>query len=351
MSTLTKGMIEAQQVFVSVIIPAYNAEDHIADCLNAIRNSDYTHYEIIVVNDCSSDGTIERISNIPCRILKTPERTGPAGARNLGIEHAAGDMLVFVDADIVIQPSTIRQLLESFLKRPDIISVCGTYDTHCNYRNISSLYQKSYNEYKIKFLPTYGPYITTAICCVPRDVVSAAGGLRAHIYTGEDYELGLRLTEGGHVNFLNKSITVTHNKHVTFRQLIKQKFQYATNMTMLKLELAHGADECHVDLKRTFSVAMDQICAVLLSWPTIIALICAIYTHIVAVRWASLALLSGYCAANLRYWSFLFQNAGPRAVIFLPLSLMEHLISQLAVAVGTIRFHVHLPYWGFGGIP
>jgi glycosyltransferase involved in cell wall biosynthesis len=350
MSTLTKEMIEAQQAFVSVIIPTYNAEGQIADCIRAIRNSDYTNYEIIVIDDCSDDGTTESIRDVPGRIFKTPERTGPAGARNLGIQHAAGDMLVFVDADIVVQPSTLRRLLESFLQRPDIVSVCGTYTSHCDYRNISSLYQKNYNEYKIIFLPPYGPYITTALFCIPRDTMKDAGGLRPDIYTGEDYELGLRLTEGRGVNFFNKSIRVTHNKHVTFGQLIRQKFQYATNLTMLKLELAHCDNERSVDLKRVFSIAIDQICAVLLSLPTAAAIACAIFIDSVAIRRLSIALLAGYCTANLRYWSFLFRNAGPLAIIFLPISLMEQMISQLAVIAGTIRFHARLPYCGFGGM-
>lgn len=351
MYIITSEAIERQEIAVSIIIPAHNAADHIVECIEAILRSEYKNYEILVVDDCSSDGTAELIRTLPCSIFRTKERSGPAGARNLGVQNAKGNMLLLIDADIVIKPHTIGQLLRAFLRKSSIAAVCGIYDRGLKYRNISSLYQRSYNEYKRVFLPSFGPYLSTAICCIPRALMEEVGGFHPHIYTSEDYDLGIRLTSHGRVNFFDRSIEVTHNKHVSFAELIRQKFQYAANMMMLKLNLPDRREGGKLDVKQTFSIAMDQIAAVLLSWPLLIAGILAMIFRSTVLAWTALAFFAIFCIANMRYWIFLFKCDGAIAILFLPISFFEQLVSLLASLSGYIRTRLNLPYWKYRGMP
>ena len=112
---------------ISVIVPVYNSKDTIVNCLNSICNQTYKNLEIIVVYLDSSDGTLDEIATVKderIKIIEQKERTGPGGARNLGIDAAIGKWLGFVEADDVVLPDFYEKLfLQTTNKDADII--CG----------------------------------------------------------------------------------------------------------------------------------------------------------------------------------------------------------------------------------
>jgi glycosyltransferase involved in cell wall biosynthesis len=92
---------------VSIIIPAHNEERHIEKCLESLLAQDYQDIEIIIVDNGSSDNTpkiveryVERFGD-KVRLLRMRRNLGPGGGRNVGASSATGDILVFVDADMV----------------------------------------------------------------------------------------------------------------------------------------------------------------------------------------------------------------------------------------------------------
>lgn len=99
---------------VSVIIPTYNEEAVITECLGSLYKQTYKDMEIIVADDGSADNTVKSIRSIRgikgIKILKQ-EHKGPGAARNLGAKRAKGDILVFVDADMTFEPDFIERLI------------------------------------------------------------------------------------------------------------------------------------------------------------------------------------------------------------------------------------------------
>jgi hypothetical protein len=96
-------------VYFSVIIPTYNRRSILEKCLAALeqqRPGAYAGYEVIVVDDGSTDGTVEWLQRSPVPIpqfqLLTQSHRGPAAARNLGLAHARGEMIIFIDSDLVV---------------------------------------------------------------------------------------------------------------------------------------------------------------------------------------------------------------------------------------------------------
>ena len=87
---------------VSVIIPAYNAEDYIIQCLESILKQTYTNLEIIVVNDGSTDATLEILKTIQDSriVLISQENRGCSSAKNSGLKHASGSFIQYLDADV-----------------------------------------------------------------------------------------------------------------------------------------------------------------------------------------------------------------------------------------------------------
>ena len=92
---------------VSVIIPAYNEEQYIGACLESLLNQTHPSYEAIVVDDGSTDRTVEVIRSFNGVRLLRQDHSGPGGAYNLGAQHARGDILVFVDAGMTFVPDFI----------------------------------------------------------------------------------------------------------------------------------------------------------------------------------------------------------------------------------------------------
>ncbi len=108
-------------VDVSVIIPLYNARDFLKFTIDSVLNQTLKNLEVIVVDDCSTDGSLELCrelygNNERVRIIQQPKNGGPGAARNTGIRSASGEYVAFVDSDDAILPDTLRNLFEAAQK-------------------------------------------------------------------------------------------------------------------------------------------------------------------------------------------------------------------------------------------
>ncbi len=114
---------------ISIIVPAYNEEKHIARCLDSILNQTFTDFEILCVDDGSSDKTfdiIKKYSEKDSRIIPLKNTgKGVASARNYGIENSKGNYIGFVDSDDFIQPQMFEFLFRAADENSGDMSVCG----------------------------------------------------------------------------------------------------------------------------------------------------------------------------------------------------------------------------------
>lgn len=109
---------------VSVIIPAYNCEEYIEQAILSCLCQDYENIEIVVVNDGSTDSTLEKIIPFADRgnvIVINQSNQGVSAARNVGIENASGDYVTFLDADDALGPGTISKNIDLLKKNPDVL--------------------------------------------------------------------------------------------------------------------------------------------------------------------------------------------------------------------------------------
>ena len=111
---------------VSVITSAYNRRDDLDICVDSILKSDYLDYELIVVDNASTDGTSEYLEKKYAKKIKLitlEENRLSAGGKNAGIEYASGDYLWFVDSDMIVPSSLMRRLVEVLDKNERIAEV------------------------------------------------------------------------------------------------------------------------------------------------------------------------------------------------------------------------------------
>ncbi|MHA1249019.1 MAG: glycosyltransferase family 2 protein [Candidatus Helarchaeota archaeon] len=115
---------------VSLIIPTYNNEKTIKECIMSIVNQDYTNKEIIVVNDNSSDNTIEILKELKSnynfiKIINFNENKGSPVAMNSGFEHSAGDLIYFMDADAELTENFLEKSVSIFSDKEIDVLTCG----------------------------------------------------------------------------------------------------------------------------------------------------------------------------------------------------------------------------------
>ena len=134
---------------ISVIIPIYNAEKYLEECLNSIQKQNYTNYEVIMINDGSTDSSANicmHYVNVDARFkLINQENKGVSAARNNGINNVTGDYIVFIDSDDYISPELFNTIIENI--KDNHLLCYGNYYLYQN-KLIYNLLDKENNDYK-----------------------------------------------------------------------------------------------------------------------------------------------------------------------------------------------------------
>lgn len=153
---------------ISVIIPLYNKETIIEKSLNSVLKQDYDDFEIIIVNDGSTDKSAEIVQSIkdPCIRLIEQENGGPSKARNTGVKHAKGEWIVFLDADDELLPGALKHYSALIEKNKDCDFIASSF---YNFNGKEKRLHFPYNEEKIQnpykahffgeFLPRTGAFV------------------------------------------------------------------------------------------------------------------------------------------------------------------------------------------------
>jgi glycosyltransferase involved in cell wall biosynthesis len=121
-------------VVVSIILAAHNEEEDIGDCLNSLLSQDYDDFEIIVVDDGSTDGTQELVEtylekNRRMRMISNNSNKGHTYSRNLGAYEARGQIIGFTDADCILPKNWIQEIIDCF-SGEEIVAASGPDITH-----------------------------------------------------------------------------------------------------------------------------------------------------------------------------------------------------------------------------
>lgn len=212
--------------YLSVIIPACNAEQTIVQCLEALACQTVPPevYEVIVVDDGSTDRTAEIACQYGVRLVRQPN-AGPAAARNHGTQLARGEILLFTDADCAPAPDWIERMTEPFCD-PDIVGTKGVYRTRQKElvaRFVQLEYEDKYarmlRQDRIDFVDTYS-------AAYRRDIFLANGGFDPLFPTAsvEDQEFSFRLARKGYRLVFVPKAAVYHCHATTLRQYWQRKF-------------------------------------------------------------------------------------------------------------------------------
>jgi GT2 family glycosyltransferase len=208
---------------ISVIIPAFNSPEHLDAALQALSLSSVPPGEVIVVDDCSEDGTAGVAERWGATIYRTRTRSGPAHARNIGALHSRGALLLFLDADVCVHSDTIELIVAEFESRPGIDAVIGSYDEEPGPPDILSQYRNLLHSFVHRNSRRTSATFWAGCGAIRRDVFLTHGGFdETYLKPAvEDIELGMRLSRAGRRISLVPSIQVKHLKEWKFLRLME----------------------------------------------------------------------------------------------------------------------------------
>jgi glycosyltransferase involved in cell wall biosynthesis len=216
-STKGRGLM-SDAIRLSVIVSVRDSESTLREALAAIRASDLPRdsYEIIIVDDGSTDASVAIAARYADTVVKLSGRgSGPAYARNRGVELARGAVVAFVDGDVVVRPDTLSRMLAILVDRPDIDAVSASHADTSGAPNFVSQYWN--------LLLRFGEQRHSARCAqfapgcgaVRRKTFLSAGMYDEWRFATaclENVELGQRLLGLGYGVLLSSDLRVTHLK-------------------------------------------------------------------------------------------------------------------------------------------
>ena len=178
--------------------------------------------EVIVVDDTSTDDTAAMAKGMGARVMPSGGRLGPGGARNVAAAQATGEILWFVDADVVVHDDAARELQRAFAE-PGVTAVFGSYDDKPPAKNFLSQYKNLVHHFYHHRGKSEASTFWAGCGGVRKDVFLAVGGFDVVRYTRpsiEDIELGYRLRAAGGRILLWPTLQGTHLKVWRFFNLI-----------------------------------------------------------------------------------------------------------------------------------
>ena len=209
---------------ISVITPVYNGGYAFVCCLLAISRSQFENWELIIVDDGSTDYSNAIAKKFGAKVLQTSGREGPGSARNLGAKAATGEYLCFIDADCEIVDDAISKLAQTLQNRPEIDVLFGSYDDAPQATNFMAQYKNLMHHYVHQQGSEDASTFWAGFGVVRRTLFLDVGGFDVRRYPRpsiEDIELGYRLKQAGAKIILAKDLQVKHHKAWKLLGLIK----------------------------------------------------------------------------------------------------------------------------------
>jgi GT2 family glycosyltransferase len=252
---------------LSVIIPVHNGGAHLPRCLEALRASDLKGREVVVVDDGSTDDSADAALSLGFEVVRLDARRGPAAARNEGARRARGNILLFLDADVVARPDTLARVEAFFRGHEETAALFGSYDDAPGARGFVSQYKNLAHHFIHQRSRAEAETFWAGCGAVRREAFAAVGGFDETKYTRpsiEDIELGRRLRRRGFRIALDRTLQVKHLKRWTLASLLRADVRDRA-LPWSRLILEEGSMPRDLNLRASDRASAALACASLLT--------------------------------------------------------------------------------------
>lgn len=230
---------------VSVIVPVYNNARTVATCVRSVLANTYPDYEVVVVDDGSSDGTAEIVAAIEgCRLLRLETNRGVSAARNHAVANSDGSLLLFTDGDCIVDRDWIERWVAAHQRAaeddPHLVGGTGAMAVSGNYWQRADVF--ALFGYHVSGPPRALQGLITANSILERAAFDHVGGFDEDLRREEDRDLGLRLVRAGYTLRYHPGIPVHHDHaRASLTQFVRYNF-YLGRTVGLRNELGYASE-------------------------------------------------------------------------------------------------------------
>lgn len=318
---------------LSIIVPFHRGLAFLERCLEAVTPLP-SGWELIVAGDAPVEDCGPLADRYGARLLTLPGPLGPGVARNRAAEVARGDVLVFIDADVVTSREALERVSHTFAAEPDVAAVFGAYDETPADPGFVSQYKNLAHSYIHQSSATVAQTFWAGFGAVRRTAFDSVGGFdeRFRRPSVEDIDLGYRLTAAGFRVRLDPSLRACHLKRWTLASMIVSDIR-DRGIPWTQLILRGGRFNNDLNLKSSYRAC------VVLSYTALLLMALAPF------QWWLLApvpiLMGTLVLLSHRYYRYFYRQRGLWFVLrVFPLHYLYHLYNGLSFATGTLLYTV-----------
>jgi glycosyltransferase involved in cell wall biosynthesis len=315
----------------SFIVPFHRGLASLERCLAALDPLPPAS-ELIVAADGAVDDCRQLASAHGARVISLGRCSGPAVARNVAAAAASGDVLVFIDADVVVSRSGLERMARIFCEQPQTTAVFGSYDEQPGDPGFMSQYKNLSHAFIHRSSATRARTFWAGFGAVRRNAFHAVGGFDERFArpTVEDIDFGYRLTNQRYEILLDPSMASCHLKTWTVRSSIVSDVR-DRGIPWTQLLLRYDALTDDLNLRTEYRLS------VLLAYLAVLSLVCSLYDRRILA--AIPPLMVALTVLNLRYYRFFYRMRGAWfAVRVWWLHGLHHLCNGASAAIGTALY-------------
>lgn len=266
---------------ISIVIPNHNGSATIAQCLEAALATDYPDYEIIVVDDCSTDDSVDIIKRYPCRLVRLAVHSGASRARNAGAAVARGNVLFFTDADCLLHKDTLSIAWQALKSSAPGTIIGGTYTRIPSDNTFFSRFQSVFIHHSETRHSDNPDYVATHAMIIDAGIFRFNSGFaEGFLPILEDVEFSHRLRRRGYKLLVDPSIQVSHIFNFSLLKSLRNalvKSRYWTLYSIQNRDLLSDSGTASLELKTNVAtfllVAAMSLSYVLAPVPLLLAMI------------------------------------------------------------------------------
>lgn len=315
---------------ISVVVPVFNSSNIIEKCLKAIKNQqgiDPLRMEIIVVDDASTDSSVAKAVSLCDKLISLQNNSGAAKARNTGAKAAAGNIIVFVDSDVILKPHCLSNLIAIFKTDNKSSATVGTYSERPIDNKFLNVYHNAFTRYHHDLSSKEIDWFWGALSSIRKDVFIETGGFdeRYQGASGEDLAFGRILFDKGYRIAYIPEAQGAHAHQFTIASMLKNDYMKA--VTGIKMKLSQSMPE-----KAPGFVNPNSIITSFLLFLIPLLVLLKASTHIPYLPGIVLFIFLLLIIINRSYYAYLNKISDSRFTFFAPLL---HWLQMYTIIVGA----------------
>lgn len=322
---------------LSIIIPFYNSLKTIDRCLLSVFKSKFKSYEVIAVSDNSTDGSEDIVKKYPCKLINLKKNVGAATARNMGAKIARGDILVFLDSDVIIKKNALGIINKNF-ENKNVNLIQGIYSHKPNYKKFTTQFLQSHLCY---YLFSDNKKFTESLCScfvsIRKKIFLEANGFDEIFYSSnsEDEDLGYRLIEKGYEIPIDRRLNTIHVVDIGLFDFIKRSLKMHFGEIKLYLRKKKIMNKMHQG--KNFSIILG---IGFIFWITFLPII-NIFFNVPKFYEFFLILNLSFLFLSFNFLKFIFVNKGLKnAIMSVPLIYLDRFLMMICTVIGILDFYL-----------